>query len=121
MLTDYLLFILSALAVAAVAFLYIHFLFHIIVGGENDFDADDGQTETPTAPGAAEGGTTVKDTKICPICFAGANDSVCYCIHEECAWWAEFANECSVPLIAGILADSTICQNVFTEPPKEET
>lgn len=64
----------------------------------------------------------MKDTKVCPICVAGANDYVCYCIREDCAWWAEWANECSVPLIAGMFADSTICQNVFEaqEPQKEE-
>lgn len=53
MLTDYLLFILSAhavLAVVAVAFLYIHFLLHIIAGGENDFDAATSQTELPPLP-----------------------------------------------------------------------
>ena len=64
----------------------------------------------------------MNDTKICPICVAGSNNAVSYCIREACAWWAEWANECSVPLIAGMFADSTICQNVFEapEPPKEE-
>ena len=64
----------------------------------------------------------MKDTKICPICAAGANDfvSCCYCIREDCAWWAEWANDCSVPVIAGILADSTICRNEFSEPPEEK-
>ena len=32
---------------------------------------------------------------------------------ESCAWWCEFAQECAVPLVAGVLADSTICQNIF--------
>lgn len=64
----------------------------------------------------------MNDTKICPICVAGANGFVNYCIRENCAWWAEWANDCSVPTIAGILADSEICRNVFPtpEPPKEE-
>ena len=71
-----------------------------------------------------EGGIAVNDTKICPIFAAGANNdiSAVYCIRQDCAWWAEWANDCSIPLIAGMFADSTICQNVFkiAKPPKEE-
>lgn len=59
--------------------------------------------------------------KVCPICVAGANNAVCWCIYENCAWWAEWANDCSIPLIASILADSSICLNDFSRPPKEET
>ena len=60
----------------------------------------------------------MNDTKICPL----SADGIVYCIREECAWWAEWANACSVPTIAGILADSEICRNVFPtlEQPKEE-
>lgn len=54
--------------------------------------------------------------KVCPIMCAGANQSVCYCIGRDCAWWCEFAEDCSVPLIAGILADSSICQNGWNNP-----
>ena len=30
------------------------------------------------------------------------------CTEKKCAWWCGFAQECSVPLTAGILADSEI-------------
>lgn len=32
----------------------------------------------------------------------------CECIDEECAWWCRFAKDCAVPLLAGMLADSSI-------------
>lgn len=32
---------------------------------------------------------------------------------KKCAWWCEFANDCAIPTIAGILADSSICRNNF--------
>ena len=47
--------------------------------------------------------------KLCPMKKNG------YCVGELCAWWLEFAKECAVPVAAGILADSTICQNVWEE------
>lgn len=62
----------------------------------------------------------MKDTKICPICVAGENNFVNYCIRQDCAWWADYADDCSIPVIAGILADSNICQNVWKKPPKED-
>lgn len=30
------------------------------------------------------------------------------CAENKCAWWCSFAEDCSVPLTAGILADSDI-------------
>lgn len=30
------------------------------------------------------------------------------CAKSNCAWWCSFAKDCSVPLTAGILADSEI-------------
>ena len=39
--------------------------------------------------------------KICPI-----NGGMC--CTQACAWWCHFAQDCAVPLIAGILADSEI-------------
>lgn len=44
--------------------------------------------------------------KLCPIMRTE-------CKEYECAWWCEFAKDCSVPLIAGMFADSDICNNVF--------
>ena len=51
--------------------------------------------------------------KYCPIMVAGANTLVSQCIGKDCAWWIPYANDCALPVVAGILADSTICQNVF--------
>ena len=53
--------------------------------------------------------------KACPIMVAGANMARAICIEEHCAWWSKYAGCCSVPLIADILADSTICQSVWNE------
>ena len=51
--------------------------------------------------------------RYCPIMVAGANTHVSQCIGKDCAWWLPYANDCALPVVAGILADSTICQNVF--------
>lgn len=51
--------------------------------------------------------------KPCPIMVASPTMQGTLCIEQHCAWWCEFAQECSIPLIAGILADSSICQNVW--------
>ena len=51
--------------------------------------------------------------KICPIHVLG---SKCYnnrCIGEDCMWFLNFAGDCAIPTMVGILADSTICQNIF--------
>ena len=44
--------------------------------------------------------------KICPV-------RKLECSGEKCAWWSKFAENCAVPLIAEILADSDICNNVW--------
>lgn len=49
------------------------------------------------------------ELKPCPMLFA-SNTPSAYCIGKDCAWWCEFADCCAVPLVAGILADSSICQ-----------
>ena len=46
--------------------------------------------------------------KYCPIMVAGANTHVSLCIGKDCAWWLPYANDCALPVVAGILADSTI-------------
>lgn len=49
--------------------------------------------------------------KICPLLLGrGYNHD---CKGGSCAWWCEFAKDCSIPVVAGILADSSICQNIF--------
>lgn len=47
--------------------------------------------------------------KICP--FMGN----AYCQEERCAWWCSFAQDCAVPLLAGMFADCDICNNIFEE------
>ena len=56
-----------------------------------------------------------KEEKICPILKIGENRYVNNCMKEQCEWWIPFAHQCAVTLVAGILADSTICQNVFDD------
>lgn len=55
-----------------------------------------------------------KHGKYCPILVAGGNMNLSgVCMGKNCAWFLPFANDCTFPLVAGILADSTICQNIF--------
>lgn len=42
------------------------------------------------------------------------------CQGKSCAWWCRFAEDCAVPLIAGILADSEI-NRICWEAMKHET
>lgn len=63
----------------------------------------------------------IEHGKYCPIMVAGGNTQISgVCIGKDCAWWLPFADDCAIPVIAGIMADSTICQNVF-ELRKERT
>lgn len=43
--------------------------------------------------------------KVCPICISGANNFVGRCIGSDCAWYLNFADDCSIPIIAGVIAD----------------
>ena len=43
-------------------------------------------------------------SKFCPMLKAD-------CLEEKCAWWLDFAKDCSLPVATGILADSTISQS----------
>lgn len=67
----------------------------------NNFDA--GRADSPpfTLRMAEHG-------KYCPIMVAGANAYVSGCIGKDCAWWLPYANDCALPVVARILADSTI-------------
>lgn len=60
------------------------------------------------------------DKKLCP-CIADFKYGV-PCIGNKCMWWCEFADDCAVPTMAGILADSEISRTVFeaSQQPKEE-
>lgn len=49
--------------------------------------------------------------KVCPFIPAGGNLSVC--LEERCALFCHYSGECAIVTAADILADSTICQNVF--------
>ena len=44
--------------------------------------------------------------KFCPL-------RGCKCNPDDCAWWCDFAKDCAVPLMAGMFADSEICNTVF--------
>lgn len=44
--------------------------------------------------------------KICPLTRGK-------CTGDLCAWWCAFAKDCAVPLLACIMADSSVCQNVW--------
>lgn len=44
--------------------------------------------------------------KLCPI-------RCTVCVQHKCAWWCAFGDDCAVPLLTGILADSTICQTIW--------
>lgn len=50
---------------------------------------------------------TAKD-KVCPM-------SGRPCKEEACAWWCKFAKDCAVPLLAGMFADSDVCNNRWEE------
>lgn len=53
------------------------------------------------------------DKKVCPLRFNDTLVSRPKCIGEECSWWCNFADRCSIPLLAEMFADSSICRNVF--------
>lgn len=52
--------------------------------------------------------------KICPL----LKDRDC--IENSCAFWCDFAQDCSVPLLAGMFADSSVCNTVFDKQIKLE-
>ncbi len=37
------------------------------------------------------------------------------CSGEKCAFWCDWGQDCSVPLLAGMFADSEICRTCFSE------
>lgn len=49
--------------------------------------------------------------KICPLMNMNAFSP--QCIESQCAWWCGFAQDCSVPLLAGMFADSKSCNIEF--------
>lgn len=60
-----------------------------------------------------KGGRIVENKeKLCPFKFSEKQGQE-KCQGEMCAFWCEFADECAIPLLAGMFADSTVCQNVF--------
>ena len=62
----------------------------------------------------------MSDLKPCPILVGAVNIKSAYCIGKDCSWWCEFAQDCAVPLIAGILADSSICMTGWNRRAGEE-
>lgn len=51
--------------------------------------------------------------KICPLKYG--RRSTLNCDEERCAWWMDFAKECAVSCMCGILADSSISRTCWTE------
>ena len=46
----------------------------------------------------------MEERKICPLKLIGGNNSYAqdpFCEKEKCAWWLNFANDCTIPMIAG--------------------
>ena len=56
--------------------------------------------------------------KVCPM-FISGNIPQARCIGVDCAFWCAFSGDCAIATIAGILADSTICQNIFEDHQEE--
>lgn len=52
--------------------------------------------------------------KVCPLRLGGKDYAARpECIGARCSWWCDFANDCSIPLLAGMFADSSVCRNTF--------
>lgn len=46
----------------------------------------------------------MEEKKICPLKLIGGNNSYAqdpFCEKKKCAWWLNFANDCTIPTIAG--------------------
>ena len=57
---------------------------------------------------------TAQKGDFCPLMVSGGNMHINgRCIGTDCAWFCGFARSCSIPLLAGMFADSEICRNVF--------
>lgn len=52
--------------------------------------------------------------KICPFRLANMPPAD-KCIGVRCAYWCDFADECAVPLLAGLFADSDTCNTKFSK------
>ena len=48
--------------------------------------------------------------KFCPVI---STDGYYKCKGPECAWWCGFAQDCAIPLMAGMFADSKVCDVRF--------
>lgn len=53
--------------------------------------------------------------KICPLNARSGK----ICIESKCMWWCEFAQDCAVPLLAAMFADSDTCRSVFSNSKEE--
>lgn len=52
--------------------------------------------------------------KLCPIWAASPrNGRNLDCMREDCSWWCKWGEDCSIPLLAGMFADSEICRTIF--------
>lgn len=53
--------------------------------------------------------------KICPLISIAYTATTVKCKAEQCAWWRTNAQDCAVPLLAGMFADSDTCPTKFKE------
>lgn len=51
-----------------------------------------------------------QNTKVCPLRMRYAYP---YCLGEECAWWLDVPEDCAFPVMAGVLADSSISKSAW--------
>lgn len=58
--------------------------------------------------------SSYKVEKLCPLLLSGANQhSGVYCKEEKCMWWRKYAGDCTISLMADMLADSDMCRTIF--------
>ena len=55
-----------------------------------------------------------EELKICPLLAAASNlKRSFFCQKSGCAWWREYANDCAIPLMVDMFADSDMCKTRF--------
>lgn len=53
-------------------------------------------------------------SKLCPLLATTSNSHMpCFCQESNCVWWREYVNDCAIPLMADMFADSDMCKTVF--------
>ena len=55
----------------------------------------------------------MNDRKVCPFRVNGRVLTDVRCTGSSCAWWCGFAQECAVPLLAGMFSDGGLSKTLF--------